>query len=714
MSTIETIRGRATRVDQFDGDASAILDRAEALESLIGIERPYATVAAMKADADLLEGNKARTLGYYTAYDGGGAEYTIETLVTHGATPDGYGDHSLDNGLVARVRHPRSIVVAEKFGVISGSECSARFQEAFYSACDLAGTTNLIERVLLTCAANFLIKNRIYLADRGNTTVDGVDWEITGSITVTTGGNLAASTYANPVFAITIRTAQCEGRFGLVDCNRICAGIVLLGAVACVWRKLQLARFHRCGVLVPDGPIGGGDGRNGNTCMVDAVIKQWLQGDTEFDDDAEFTADCVVVGHKDWQCLGGQIGWSRAAVVLLDHTPDDVNDHVEGRNVYAGYKSQGAGDFFWLKPHLMQGRPGDGGPPRMDNVAIGGPILIEAWSNTNKWYFVQSDLDSGTLQLYAPRGVIDVASFVAGGANRFDDRVVVIDPVLRLYANGNANPAGFEMAQNNNLTVGLFPFESFIWTGDYSGFNYTGRQKSPGYEGAVAYQGIWDAATAGAFPSGASAGHFWLVRATPVTGSTFAGHLFMDGDLLFALVNAPSTSIYAANWYGSANNQVDQNLRGTQVRVNAGEQYLQATSADIPLRTFWSGGEAILTEYRAGSALASTSWDGTTWQHNAAAGSIALKNWKAEAGGNWSPVNNGTQDIGDSTHRVNAIYAQRFYPSVGIAFWSSGNGTPEGAVTAPPGSIYSRLNGGAGTSFYVKESGTGDTGWVGK
>ena len=40
-----------------------------------------------------------------------------------------------------------------------------------------------------------------------------------------------------------------------------------------------------------------------------------------------------------------------------------------------------------------------------------------------------------------------------------------------------------------------------------------------------------------------------------------------------------------------------------------------------------------------------------------------------------------------------------------------GTGSPESAVTAFIGSIYQRLNGGAGTSLYVKESGTGNTGW---
>lgn len=44
----------------------------------------------------------------------------------------------------------------------------------------------------------------------------------------------------------------------------------------------------------------------------------------------------------------------------------------------------------------------------------------------------------------------------------------------------------------------------------------------------------------------------------------------------------------------------------------------------------------------------------------------------------------------------------------------SGTGTPEAAVTAPVGSIFLRTDGGAATSLYVKETGSGNTGWVGK
>ena len=65
-----------------------------------------------------------------------------------------------------------------------------------------------------------------------------------------------------------------------------------------------------------------------------------------------------------------------------------------------------------------------------------------------------------------------------------------------------------------------------------------------------------------------------------------------------------------------------------------------------------------------------------------------------------------TATIGNSS--VTVLYL------AGSVGWFQGNGTPEAAVAAPVGSFYSRKDGGAGTSFYVKESGSGNTGWIGK
>jgi hypothetical protein len=71
------------------------------------------------------------------------------------------------------------------------------------------------------------------------------------------------------------------------------------------------------------------------------------------------------------------------------------------------------------------------------------------------------------------------------------------------------------------------------------------------------------------------------------------------------------------------------------------------------------------------------------------------------------------------------VSSARGYFETGVRFSTSsgtlndfgiyvGSGTPEGVVAADPGSLYLNKSGGAGTSLYVKQSGSGNTGWAGK
>ena len=50
----------------------------------------------------------------------------------------------------------------------------------------------------------------------------------------------------------------------------------------------------------------------------------------------------------------------------------------------------------------------------------------------------------------------------------------------------------------------------------------------------------------------------------------------------------------------------------------------------------------------------------------------------------------------------------------GLLFVWSLNGTPEGSLAAPVGSVYLNTAGGAGTVLYIKQTGTGNTGWGAK
>lgn len=75
-----------------------------------------------------------------------------------------------------------------------------------------------------------------------------------------------------------------------------------------------------------------------------------------------------------------------------------------------------------------------------------------------------------------------------------------------------------------------------------------------------------------------------------------------------------------------------------------------------------------------------------------------------EAAGNPHPVYL-TQAEGDALYQPLATV---------LSMLHTGTGSPESVVTATVGHLYLRSDGGAGTTLYVKESGSGNTGWIGK
>lgn len=79
--------------------------------------KEHGTVAIMKADLSLVSGRLVDTSGYTTSGDGGGARYLIQTLAEFGGTPDGFGDHMLDNGYVAVLLHNGTLDIMQ-FGAV--------------------------------------------------------------------------------------------------------------------------------------------------------------------------------------------------------------------------------------------------------------------------------------------------------------------------------------------------------------------------------------------------------------------------------------------------------------------------------------------------------------------------------------------------------------------------------------------------------------------
>lgn len=73
------------------------------------------------------------------------------------------------------------------------------------------------------------------------------------------------------------------------------------------------------------------------------------------------------------------------------------------------------------------------------------------------------------------------------------------------------------------------------------------------------------------------------------------------------------------------------------------------------------------------------------------------------------PGNNGPQFESTSDATVGSVRLGNTGARV-----QAGSGSPAGVVSAPVGSLYLRTDGGTGTTMYVKESGTGTSGWVAK
>jgi hypothetical protein len=71
--------------------------------------------------------------------------------------------------------------------------------------------------------------------------------------------------------------------------------------------------------------------------------------------------------------------------------------------------------------------------------------------------------------------------------------------------------------------------------------------------------------------------------------------------------------------------------------------------------------------------------------------------------------------------QIGGANVDAYYPFLGFRLGGAsgprvvqGSNTPEGAITAPVGSLFLRTDGGVSTTLYVKTSGAGNTGWTAK
>ena len=122
--------------------------------------------------------------------------------------------------------------------------------------------------------------------------------------------------------------------------------------------------------------------------------------------------------------------------------------------------------------------------------------------------------------------------------------------------------------------------------------------------------------------------------------------------------------------------------------------------------------------YAAATANTSLGYDAVSGRLNLVVGNLPVMTFNATSVMTYYQLRPSADNqiaLGGVSWRWAHVHGARFCTGPGSAvIIQGGNGDPEGVVTASVGSLWLRANGAAGTTFYVKESGTGNTGWVAK
>ncbi|MCC6717374.1 MAG: right-handed parallel beta-helix repeat-containing protein [Acetobacteraceae bacterium] len=138
------------------------------------------------------------------------------------------------------------------------------------------------------------------------------------------------------------------------------------------------------------------------------------------------------------------------------------------------------------------------------------------------------------------------------------------------------------------------------------------------------------------------------------------------------------------------------------VRCNAPVTFARAGSN--PLQENWTRGD--LTVAADGDVEWIATWG--MWR----AGRFALPDYLApDASGTATLRSMGDGDLTLRPRGTGRVRLASATEATG-ATTSIGRGSPQGVVSAPPGSDYRNLDGGAGATFWVKQTGTGAAGWV--
>jgi len=179
---------------------------------------------------------------------------------------------------------------------------------------------------------------------------------------------------------------------------------------------------------------------------------------------------------------------------------------------------------------------------------------------------------------------------------------------------------------------------------------------------------------------------------------------------------------FAGSLLKQGTNTIEQRNGGNAQKLKVYSFFTDGSNyRGIQLDTAWAGssGNMAVEAIGAGSGANPELW----LVNDSGTGGITFRtggsqSWRINPAGHFISINDNDRDIGAAGanrprtgYFATSLISPKFEIAPGIN-WTSGAGSPEGVITASVGAIYSRNNGAAGTTFYVKETGTGNTGWA--
>ena len=223
-----------------------------------------------------------------------------------------------------------------------------------------------------------------------------------------------------------------------------------------------------------------------------------------------------------------------------------------------------------------------------------------------------------------------------------------------------------------------------------------------------------DALTAGDIGAVAKSGDTMTGKLnTPAATTTTAGLNIGN------ISQSPASPIVGDVWMNGENMAfrgvtAQRTLVSTSVQANLTAGLSAAIgSATVPaLNVQQNGAAAAMTV----ANVATSTTDCVTITNLGSGNSLVVNDETTPDSTRFAIANNGRVGIGVTPDASIALTLDTTGLRIGAAgpTLTTGTGSPEGVVTAPIGSLYLNLSGGASTTLYVKTSGTGNTGWTAK